>query len=279
MSQPLRCPSTHEPRQRRRRRGRWGTWTSRWWTSPRGDASRSGTATASSGWPAITSTAATMTLPHTEVDPAVGGQGIGTPLVAGVLDRRPGARADRPPLLLLRPAIHPAASRVHRPRRRPTTGPTSAWRPPTADLRRSGATCLRSAGADVAALVPPRPPALRPPRPAGRDRRRRARRRRRPGVRPRPPALGPGRAPRRQFLLDCLAALEDVDGRRPGRAARATRAASSRRSPREVGGGQRARLRRRRALRTPPRPGGRAGARRRAAGPHRLAVRGHARAG
>jgi predicted GNAT family acetyltransferase len=27
----------------------------------------------------------TMTLPHTEVDPAVGGQGIGTALVAGVL--------------------------------------------------------------------------------------------------------------------------------------------------------------------------------------------------
>ncbi|MCF6506119.1 N-acetyltransferase [Blastococcus sp. MG754426] len=27
-----------------------------------------------------------MTLPHTEVDPAVGGQGIGTALVAGVLD-------------------------------------------------------------------------------------------------------------------------------------------------------------------------------------------------
>jgi predicted GNAT family acetyltransferase len=29
---------------------------------------------------------ATMTLPHTEVDPGVGGQGIGTTLVAGVLD-------------------------------------------------------------------------------------------------------------------------------------------------------------------------------------------------
>jgi uncharacterized protein len=28
----------------------------------------------------------TMTLPHTEVDPAVGGRGIGTALVAGVLD-------------------------------------------------------------------------------------------------------------------------------------------------------------------------------------------------
>jgi predicted GNAT family acetyltransferase len=28
----------------------------------------------------------TMTLPHTEVDPGVGGQGIGTALVAGVLD-------------------------------------------------------------------------------------------------------------------------------------------------------------------------------------------------
>ncbi len=27
----------------------------------------------------------TMTLPHTEVDPAVGGQGLGTALVAGVL--------------------------------------------------------------------------------------------------------------------------------------------------------------------------------------------------
>jgi predicted GNAT family acetyltransferase len=27
-----------------------------------------------------------MTLPHTEVDPGVGGQGIGTALVAGVLD-------------------------------------------------------------------------------------------------------------------------------------------------------------------------------------------------
>ena len=28
----------------------------------------------------------TMTLPHTEVDPSVGGRGIGTVLVAGVLD-------------------------------------------------------------------------------------------------------------------------------------------------------------------------------------------------
>ena len=28
----------------------------------------------------------TMTLPHTEVDPGVGGRGIGTALVAGVLD-------------------------------------------------------------------------------------------------------------------------------------------------------------------------------------------------
>ena len=28
----------------------------------------------------------TMTLPHTEVDPSVGGRGIGTALVAGVLD-------------------------------------------------------------------------------------------------------------------------------------------------------------------------------------------------
>ncbi len=28
----------------------------------------------------------TMTLPHTEVDPAVGGQGLGTALVAGVLE-------------------------------------------------------------------------------------------------------------------------------------------------------------------------------------------------
>ena len=28
----------------------------------------------------------TMTLPHTEVDPSVGGQGMGTALVAGVLD-------------------------------------------------------------------------------------------------------------------------------------------------------------------------------------------------
>jgi predicted GNAT family acetyltransferase len=28
----------------------------------------------------------TMTLPHTEVDPAVGGQGIGSALVAGVLE-------------------------------------------------------------------------------------------------------------------------------------------------------------------------------------------------
>ncbi len=28
----------------------------------------------------------TMTLPHTEVDPAVGGRGIGTALVSGVLD-------------------------------------------------------------------------------------------------------------------------------------------------------------------------------------------------
>ena len=28
----------------------------------------------------------TMTLPHTEVDPSVGGQGIGTVLVSGVLD-------------------------------------------------------------------------------------------------------------------------------------------------------------------------------------------------
>ena len=28
----------------------------------------------------------TMTLPHTEVDPAVGGRGIGSALVAGVLD-------------------------------------------------------------------------------------------------------------------------------------------------------------------------------------------------
>jgi predicted GNAT family acetyltransferase len=28
----------------------------------------------------------TMTLPHTEVEPSVGGQGIGTALVAGVLD-------------------------------------------------------------------------------------------------------------------------------------------------------------------------------------------------
>src|SRR5687767_6408699 len=28
----------------------------------------------------------TMTLPHTEVDPGVGGQGVGTALVAGVLD-------------------------------------------------------------------------------------------------------------------------------------------------------------------------------------------------
>ncbi|TQN37611.1 hypothetical protein FHU33_4273 [Blastococcus colisei] len=28
----------------------------------------------------------TMTLPHTEVDPSVGGRGIGTTLVAGVLD-------------------------------------------------------------------------------------------------------------------------------------------------------------------------------------------------
>jgi predicted GNAT family acetyltransferase len=28
----------------------------------------------------------TMTLPHTEVDPGVGGRGIGTTLVAGVLD-------------------------------------------------------------------------------------------------------------------------------------------------------------------------------------------------
>ncbi|TKJ19298.1 GNAT family N-acetyltransferase [Blastococcus sp. CCUG 61487] len=27
-----------------------------------------------------------MTLPHTEVDPSVGGQGIGTTLIAGVLD-------------------------------------------------------------------------------------------------------------------------------------------------------------------------------------------------
>ena len=28
----------------------------------------------------------TMTLPHTEIDPAVGGRGLGTTLVAGVLD-------------------------------------------------------------------------------------------------------------------------------------------------------------------------------------------------
>jgi predicted GNAT family acetyltransferase len=30
--------------------------------------------------------AGTMTLPHTEVDPSMGGRGIGTALVAGVLD-------------------------------------------------------------------------------------------------------------------------------------------------------------------------------------------------
>ena len=30
--------------------------------------------------------AGTMTLPHTEVDPSVGGQGLGTVLVSGVLD-------------------------------------------------------------------------------------------------------------------------------------------------------------------------------------------------
>src|SRR3954469_14320361 len=44
-------------RQRRRRTEGEEAWTRRWWTSPRGDASRSGSTTASSGWRAITSTA------------------------------------------------------------------------------------------------------------------------------------------------------------------------------------------------------------------------------
>ena len=59
----------------------------------------------------------TMTLPHTEVDPAVGGQGIGTALVAGVLAAARERGLHRAPLLLLHPPLHPAASRAHRSRR------------------------------------------------------------------------------------------------------------------------------------------------------------------
>ncbi len=98
----------------------------------------------------------TMTLPHTEVDPGVGGRGIGTALVAGCPRRRPRARTDRPPLLLLRPALHPAASRVRGPRRRrrPAALRPGDRRPltcgvpppacPTLPAERRGPTCPRA---------------------------------------------------------------------------------------------------------------------------------------
>jgi predicted GNAT family acetyltransferase len=57
----------------------------------------------------------TMALPHTEVDPSVGGRGFGTVLVAGVLAA---ARERGLHVLLLRPPLHPAPSRGHGPRRR-----------------------------------------------------------------------------------------------------------------------------------------------------------------
>ena len=136
-----------------------------------------------------------MTLPHTEVDPAVGGQGIGTALVAGVLDAaRERGLTVLPYCSFIRHYIqqHPEDDRSRRGRRPAALRPGDR-RPLTCAAPR--AACLRSAGADVAAVVPPRPPALRPPRPARRRRRGRRRRRRRPGVRPRPAALAarPGR--------------------------------------------------------------------------------------
>ena len=64
-----------------------------------------------------------MTLPHTEVDPSVGGRGIGTALVAGVLDAARERGLHRAPLLLLHPALHPAAPRATWISSRPTTAP------------------------------------------------------------------------------------------------------------------------------------------------------------
>ena len=195
--------------------------------------------------------------------------------------RRPRARPDRPPLLLLRPALHPAASRATSISSPTTTGRTSAWRPPTADLRRprtglptlrrcrrrccgSAATCassdhpallaaLDAAGPDGAVL----PVFVLDPRlwePAGA-----------------PAPAVPARLPRRPAGRRSDGALV-LRSRRPRRR-------SCPRLVREVGAAQRARLGRRRPVRPPPRRRGRAGARRRPAGADRLPVRRDARPG
>src|SRR3954462_8523514 len=74
----------------------------------------------------------TMTLPHTDVDPSVGGQGIGTALVAGVL----AAARERGLTVLPYCSFIRHSIQQHREQMissLPRTGRTSAWRPPTAE--------------------------------------------------------------------------------------------------------------------------------------------------
>ena len=174
----------------------------------------------------------TMTLPHTEVDPSVGGRGIGTALVAGVLDAaRERGLTVLPYCSFIRHYIqqHPEQWTSSR----PTTGRTSAWRPPTADRR-------SPVGPAYAPQVPTsllwfrrdlrlsdHPALLAALDAAGR------RRRRRPGVRPRPAALDPGRRTPQAVPARLPVGPRRRDGRRAGPALRRPRDSSAGPRPRD----------------------------------------------
>ena len=233
-----------------------------------------------------------MTLPHTEIDPSVGGRGLGTALVAGVLAAARERGAARPPLLLLRPPLHPAASRGARPRRR--GGPPALRAGHGRSLTRVSSRTTRSGTTGLHAPIGP--PTLRGCR-------------RRccgsaatcgwPTTRPCSPPWTPRAAGRvvALFVVDprlwepggraaaarsCSTPCDDLraaDGRRARAAVRRIRRTSSRRWSARSARRSVHVVRRRRALRAAPGRGRRAGARRRAARPHRLAVRGRRRAG